>query len=64
MDQTIESQNSCANTQPAVNDHSRISKEDSKAEGPRAKDIEKSIDRMLKRASGEKDETVKRDGTA
>jgi len=32
--------------------------------GPKAKDIEKSIDRMLKRANGEKDETVKRDGTA
>ncbi len=26
------------------------------------KDIEQSIDRMLKRASGQKDQTVKRDG--
>ena len=29
---------------------------------PKLKNIEQSIERMLKRSSGEKDETVKRDG--
>ena len=31
---------------------------------PKVKDIEQSIARILKRASGEKDQTVKRDGNA
>jgi hypothetical protein len=35
---------------------------ENKASRPQVKDIEESIVRMIKRASGEKDQTVRRDG--